>query len=83
MKLSELKPIVLVRWGDAWINSCRYYVEGEDFEPVEMRTLGFLMEETDTALVVCSDNTEGGSYRHLVSIPMVNIIEIIHLEVDL
>ncbi len=84
MSLSDLKPIVLVRWFDAWQNGAMFYHQGRDYEPLEMRTIGFLMEETDTVVVICHDeSSENGGYRCLSSIPVINIIEIIHIEVDL
>lgn len=81
--LDELKPIVLVRWGDAWHHGGKYYEEGEDYEPIEMRSLGFLMEQTDTVIVLATDNSAEGGYRKLDSIPVVNIIEIIYIDVEL
>ncbi len=84
MPLDKLKPIVLVRWGDAWHHGSRYYTKGDDYEPIEMRTLGFLLEQTDTVVVLATDNSaEEGGYRKLDSIPVVNIIEIIYIEVEL
>jgi len=83
MPLDKLKPIVLVRWGDAWANNGRYYDESDDYEPIEMRSLGFLMQQTDTVVVLCTDNADDGAYRKLSSIPVVNIIEIIYIDVEL
>lgn len=83
MKIDELKPIVLVRWGDSWHGGSRFYESGDDYEPIEMRTLGFLMEQTETVVVLATDNSETGYYRKLDSIPVVNIIEIIYIDVEL
>ena len=82
-ELSELKPIVLVRWEDAWGNAGKYYDEDDNYSPIEIRSLGFLMKETDTVVVLCETNSEDGQYRKISSIPVVNIIEIIYIDVVL
>lgn len=81
--LKDSKPIVIVRWGDAWSNNGRYYTEGDDFTPIEVRSVGYLMEQNDETLVVCSDYFDSDEYRKVTSIPIVNIIEIIELDIEL
>ncbi len=69
--------LLIVTWGDAYA-SLQYYEPGRERDPSPMviKDVGWLCEENDETIVICSALSETGSRRNLSVIPIVNIIDI-------
>ena len=64
----------LVRWLDSSVQNGQ--VDKHDFpEPVVIRSLGFLVRETDEYVVLARDDMGDGDYRGLVAIPRIAILK--------
>ena len=76
-----MNTIYEVTWFDAWGNGPGYYQKGDDYTPMTMRDIGYVVEENDETLVLCSGMcTDDNRYRHLHIIPwdyIVNIEELV------
>ena len=68
------KRLMVVKWKDAWSSSVTYYNEDNDFSPIVTVDVGFLMEENDETIVLCSQLCEENRNRHIMVIPWEFII---------
>jgi len=68
------KKLYVVTWKDAWSNSMTYYNEDKSWSPLEVINVGFVMEENDETIVLCSQITPEDSNRHTMVIPWEFII---------
>ena len=73
------QKIYLVRWIDAWAGgSSSYYRQGNDYTGLDVYDIGFVMEENDDTLVLCSsvesDAVDAG--RSIACIPWEYIVSI-------
>jgi len=71
--------VVLIHWRDSnrYIDQCH---KDDNFEVVVITTVGFLLNETDTQIVLAQDSMSGSAsedYRGIIVIPKENIIETI------
>ena len=65
-----MNKLYIVRWEDAWGNGSAYYKEGNDYTPVNMLDVGWVMEENNETIVLCSCHCpDDGEYRHVKVIP--------------
>ncbi|MGA1046734.1 MAG: hypothetical protein ACO3UU_01895 [Minisyncoccia bacterium] len=69
--------IVLIAWRDSnrYIDQCH---KDYEFEVVVIKTVGFLLSETDTQIVLAQDSMSGSApedYRGIIVIPKENIIK--------
>ena len=69
--------IVLITWRDSnrYIDQCH---KDDEFEVVVITTVGFLLSETDTQIVLAQDSMSGSApedYRGIIVIPKENIIK--------
>lgn len=67
--------IVLITWRDSnrYIDQCH---KDDEFEVVVITTVGFLLSETDTQIVLAQDSMSGSAsedYRGIIVIPKENI----------
>jgi hypothetical protein len=81
--MNEEGKIQLVTWRDSnrYINQLH---KDYDFEVVVIKTIGFLLSETDTQIVLAQDKMSGDAdeeYRGIICIPKENIVEIKSLEI--
>lgn len=79
--MSEIEnPIVIVKWSDAFFRQGSYYGNDKDYTPYILESVGYLMEQNEETVVLCSDySPEDECYRHIASIPLVNVISITEL----
>ncbi len=70
------RKLYVVSWNDAWNNGSSYYREGNDYTPMKMKDVGYMMEENDETLVICSQITEDDQARHIMTIPWEYITDI-------
>ena len=82
MKLSaylvkdDIMKIVEIKWGDAWVGTDDFtLVDAKKLEPVIRTTIGFLVAETDKAVVLCTDTYEKD--KKTINTPMVIPIDMI------
>ena len=82
MKLSaylvkdDIMKIVEIKWGDAWVDTDDFtLVDAKKLEPVIRTTIGFLVAETDKAVVLCTDTYEKD--KKTINTPMVIPIDMI------
>ncbi len=68
--------LYVVTWLDAWSNTSSYYKDDGDYSPMEMVDVGYMMEENDETLVLCSQLTKDGGARHHMVIPWEYIVKI-------
>ncbi len=69
----ELK-LYIVKWGDAWA-SLNHYREDGDHSPMVMEDVGWVLEETDETIVLCTSRClDNDNKRNLSVIPWVNVI---------
>lgn len=69
--------LVIVTWGDAYANLAYYEPDrDQDLTPMVIMDVGWVCEENDEVIVLCSSTSETGSMRNLSVIPQVNIISI-------
>ena len=71
------KELLIVTWGDAYAN-LQYYDDDpdRDWTPIIVKDVGWLCEENDETIVLCSALSENGNQRNLSVIPLVNVIDI-------
>ena len=74
-----MKPIYIVKWGDAFANH-GYYSSGRDYTPEVMYDIGWMIEENDETIVLARSRSDDGDYRSLSVIPWVNVISMEELE---
>ena len=68
--------IVEIKWGDAWVDTDDFtLVDAKKLEPVIRTTIGFLIAETDKAVVLCTDTYEKDNKK--ITTPMVIPIDMI------
>tara|TARA_R100000501_G_C2571215_1_gene78016 strand:- start:118 stop:378 length:261 start_codon:yes stop_codon:yes gene_type:complete len=68
--------IVEIKWGDAWVDTDDFtLVDARKLEPVIRTTIGFLVAETDKAVVLCTDTYEKD--KKTINTPMVIPIDMI------
>jgi hypothetical protein len=72
----ENKPIVLVKWVDI-VADMVWNGEPEPLEPLEFNTVGYLIEEDETKIVIC-DTLPGIGNR--CAFPIGCVISVTHLE---
>ena len=68
--------LYVVTWGDAWGDGDMYYDERGSHTPIVMTDVGWLCENTEETIVLCSTFSEAGLRRGVTCIPHVNIIKI-------
>jgi len=63
-----------VKWGDAW-SSFNHYHEGNDYSPMVMEDVGWVVEENDETIVLCTSRClDNDNKRNLCIIPWCNVI---------
>jgi hypothetical protein len=73
-------PIVMVTWLDA-VRTDSSISRKEN--PVECRTVGYLLALTDKKVVLAMDKNPGDGYRNGFAIPRGMVLEIVDLSVEL
>lgn len=71
-------PIVIIHWWDAasWGNSLHTRTDAGDLGLIPLWTVGFLVaEKKDCFLIAGEEQAEDGRFRHIVSVPKNEIIE--------
>ena len=65
-------PIAEVHWGDAWIDSKDYYFkDAQQLKPIQRKTVGYLVSETDEAIILVTDLYTEEKDKETVNTPMV------------
>ena len=65
-------PIAEVHWGDAWIKSEDYPLkDARQLKPVQRKTVGYLVGETDEAIILVTDLYTEEKDKDIVNTPMV------------
>jgi hypothetical protein len=79
--MSDLPPVVLIRWFDASYNSSERAESDIECRPIEMVEVGFLIKENKDAIVVGMEHApDHGTFRHVVTIPRVNVRSLTRLD---
>ena len=74
--MKDRMKIVEIKWGDAWVDTDDFtLVDAKKLEPVIRTTIGFLVAETDKAVVLCTDTYEKD--KKTINTPMVIPIDMI------
>ena len=74
--VKDRMKIVEIKWGDAWVDTDDFtLVDARKLEPVIRTTIGFLVAETDKAVVLCTDTYEKD--KKTINTPMVIPIDMI------
>lgn len=68
------KKLYLVEWKDAWSNGMLYYDKDNSHSPIVNLDVGFVMEENDETIVLCSQINVDDLNRHTMVIPWEFII---------
>ena len=72
----DIMKIVEIKWGDAWVDTDDFtLVDAKKLEPIIRTTVGFLIAETDKAVVLCTDTYEKD--KKTINTPMVIPIDMI------
>tara|TARA_R100001460_G_scaffold17965_1_gene38223 strand:- start:443 stop:694 length:252 start_codon:yes stop_codon:yes gene_type:complete len=65
-------PIAEVHWGDAWIDSKDYSLkDAQQLKPIQRKTVGYLVSETDEAIILVTDLYTEEKDKETVNTPMV------------
>ena len=65
-------PIAEVYWGDAWIKPEDYSLkEAQQLKPVKRKTVGYLVAETNEAIILVTDLYTEEKDKNIVNTPMV------------
>ena len=74
--MKDRMKIVEIKWGDAWVDTDDFtLVDAKKLEPIIRTTVGFLIAETDKAVVLCTDTYEKD--KKTINTPMVIPIDMI------
>ena len=72
--------IATVEWLDAWFNESAGRLNDFDRTPKWNLTVGFVMEDNDTHILLSMDKLEDDRYRHWFYIPRAFIKDVNYLE---
>ncbi len=72
--MSTEPKLYVVKWGDAW-TSFNHYRDDADHSPMVMVDVGWVAEENDETIVLCTSRClQNDNQRNLSVIPWCNVI---------
>jgi len=67
------RKLYVITWGDAWAKLGEYHSEG-DHTPMKLEDVGWVVEENEETICICTSRSEVGNERNLTVIPWYNVI---------
>ena len=64
-----MNKLLIITWDDAWSNAAGYYDTTYTYKPISCVEVGWLVEDNDEGMVLCTSMSEQVGYRKETFIP--------------